>query len=85
MLDYSSRYWQIPVAEAVVPSLEKVRLEHQPLGESAFALGLRAGYYGEWFDSVHVPVPQVEKRTAFARSGRRPGLWSELAWSAGCD
>jgi hypothetical protein len=31
-----------------------------PGREPHFALGLRAGFYGEWFESAHVLVPQVE-------------------------
>lgn len=31
-----------------------------PDRETMFALGLRAGYYGDWFESVHILVPQVE-------------------------
>lgn len=28
--------------------------------ENAFALGLRAGYNGEWYESLHILVPQLE-------------------------
>jgi hypothetical protein len=31
-----------------------------PGRENAFARGLRAGFFGEWFESAHILVPQVE-------------------------
>jgi hypothetical protein len=31
-----------------------------PGRETMFALGLRAGFYGDWFEAVHILVPQLE-------------------------